>query len=64
MTKKLKPSEDPKYFEYEPNEDNVPDDEMFDYYASSGMKPEELKNKKERAAYTKFLETWTEDDED
>jgi len=50
-----------KLFDYVPGE--PPDEEMFDYYARSGVKPETLKDPKERAAYIKFLETFDADAE-
>jgi len=58
--KKLQPAEDPKYFEYEPEE--VSDDEVFADMAAIGTKPEDIVNADERAKYIKFLETYDQDE--
>ncbi len=60
-TKKLTDAELFRLFDYSPGE--PPEDEMFDYYARSGIKPEEIADNKERAAYIKFLETFDADAE-
>ena len=54
MPKKLKPSEDPSLFEYEPHEDEVPDDELFECMYEGGEDPETILQsefKKEYLAY-------------
>ncbi len=50
-----------RLFDYNPKE--PPENEMFDYYARSEVKPEEIADPKERAAYIKFLETFDADAE-
>ena len=50
-----------RLFDYNPKE--PPEDEMFDYMARSGDKPESVKDPKERAKYIKFLETFDADAE-
>lgn len=59
--KKLPGAELAHLFDYSPGE--PPEDEMFDYKARSGVKPESVKDPKERARYIKFLETFDADAE-
>lgn len=57
MSKREKqPSENPKYFEYEPAD--VSDEETFADMADLGTAPEEIPDPKVRAAFVKFLETY------
>jgi hypothetical protein len=44
MTRKLKPSEDPSFFEYEPNEDNVSDEELCQLFYALEEDPEAIKD--------------------
>lgn len=48
-----------QYYEYEPKE--VSQKQTFEDLAAIGVKPEEIPNLKERAAYIKFLETFDAD---
>jgi hypothetical protein len=50
-----------KYYEYEPKE--VSQKQTFEDLAALKVKPEEIPNLKERAAYIKFLETFDADAE-
>ena len=59
--KKLTDAEMARLFDYSPGE--PPEDEIFDYYARSGVKPEDMADLKERAKYIKFLETFDADAE-
>ena len=50
-----------QYFDYTPKE--VSQKQTFEDLAAIGVKPEEIPNLKERAAYIKFLETFDADAE-
>ena len=56
---KTQPSEDPKHFEYDP--EDVPDDEVFEMMAMNGDSPESIVDPVERAKYVKYLETYDPD---
>jgi hypothetical protein len=57
MPKKLKPSEDPAYFEYEPHEDEVSDEEMCKTFHAIGTDPDDIFDKAFKKVYLKYLET-------
>ncbi len=57
MTKKLKPSEDPSLFEYEPHEDEVPDEEMCELYHLMGTDPETIKDPEFKVKYLAYIES-------
>lgn len=56
MPKKLKPSEDPSLFEYEPHEDEVSDEEMCETFYAMGTKPESIGDEMFRAKYEAYVE--------
>lgn len=57
MTKKLKPSEDGKYFEYEPHEDEVPDEEMCELFFDLDTDPETIKDPAFKVKYLAYIES-------
>jgi hypothetical protein len=57
MTKKLKPSEDLSLFEYEPHEDEVPDQELWEIFYAIGRKPEDIGDPIFKKKYLEYLET-------
>jgi hypothetical protein len=56
MSKKLKPSEDPAYFEYEPHEDEVSDEELCEIMLDINQDPEDIKDLAFKKVYLKYLE--------
>ncbi|MDD1627167.1 MAG: hypothetical protein LUQ26_06790 [Methylococcaceae bacterium] len=56
MTKKLKPCEDASLFEYEPNEDEVSDEEMCEIFYAINKDPEDIFDKAFKKVYLKYLE--------
>jgi len=56
MSKKLKPSEDPSLFEYEPNEESVSDDEMCEIYFAINKNPEDIGDPAFRKKYLAYAE--------
>ena len=56
MPKKLKPSEDPSLFEYEPHEDEVPDEEMCELFFDLDTDPETIKDPAFKAKYLDYIE--------
>jgi len=58
MSKKLKPSEDPAYFEWEPNEEAVSDEEICQSFFRRNTDPEDIGDpvfKKKYLAYIKMI---------
>jgi len=56
MTKKIKPSEDSSLFEYEPHEDEVPEEETCALFYSMGTDPESLPDSDFKAKYLAYIE--------
>ena len=57
MPKKLKPSEDPSLFEYEPHEDQVSDDELCELFHLMGKDPENIEDPAFKAKYLAYIES-------
>jgi hypothetical protein len=55
MSKKLKPSEDPNLFEYEPHDDDVSDEDMLDMFYAIKEKPENITDKAFREKYIAYI---------
>lgn len=56
MPKKLKPSEDPSLFDYEPHEDEVPDEEMCATFYAMKTDPKLIDDEEFRAKYEAYIE--------
>ena len=56
MTRKLKPSEDPSLFEYEPHEDDVSDEEMYQLFYLMEKDPEDIKDPVFKEKYLAYIE--------
>ena len=53
--KKLLPSEDPNYFEYDPDEENASDDDVWDYMYEEGVSVDTLPDPKDKKAYLAYV---------
>ena len=56
MTKKLQPNSDPAYFEYEPHEDEVSDEEMCELFFDLDTAPETIEDPAFKAKYLAYIE--------
>jgi hypothetical protein len=62
MTKEIKSSEDQTLFDWAPNEESSTDaEEDYELWAMAGITVNSIKDPQAKAAYAKYLETYTED---